>query len=897
MSKRKQSETDVNAELTQQFLFDDAESESADVVTPGTSAEPDDLFYRLEYEADATTESLVVDDAERHLIESDGRDSLQPTLVRASAGTGKTYQLTARYLKVLLQGARPESILATTFTRKAAGEILDRVLGVLAEAASSDDALNSLREQVGIETLPRSVCLKLLVLLMKNIHRLRICTLDSLFTQLARSFPFELGLPLAWRLTDEIEEAWLTERAIDGLINQINPNETRTLLSMLGKGEVRRSIAREIQGVVDDAYSAQCGCGPDVWDRLRVPKAPDSADLTRAAGYLRQADVPQKSLVKKLAAMADAMEAREFQPLQSETLIKNIAVARQSGTEVKFGRSKFPEGIDGSFDVLYAAVRAEALALLAAQNAATGSVLEIYDHQVTQLKLAQRTLGFSDVAERLAGFFKTLDADDLADRIDGAIDHVMLDEFQDTSPVQWQVLRPLAQRAAGGTPDERHAPQSFFCVGDMKQAIYGWRGGVAEIFDAVADQIPGIRETSQEKSYRSSPVIMQVVNEAFANLPRHAIAENPHDSAQKETYEADAVREFTTQFKDHSAAKTELPGYVSFETTGVAGKVDAETKSAMHFRDVALRVQQIHAESPDASIGILTRGNKGVAQMIFLLDSLGLDVSQEGGNPLTDSVAVEVVLSALMMVEHPGDGRWRFHAAASPLSSVLNFDDESNRDSAADQLREWIDDVGLAESIDRLASAMVPACDARDTLRLKQLVQLALQYAPNASPRLRDFVRMVREKRIEKPQVAPIRVMTIHKSKGLEFDIVVLPELDAPLTRSGTRCVADTPVLGDPPSGLSRYLSSKQWHFLSVHWQQVYGKQVAGQTAEALCLLYVAMTRARQALFLLIQPPSKSEFKTKTAASVLYHALQCSKDPTTGNQTLKTYGREDWASV
>ncbi len=145
------------------------------------------------------------------------QQALGPMLVRASAGTGKTYRLTARLLKILLQGAPPETILATTFTRKAAAEILERVLITLAEAADerNDGALEKLRQQVGIPTLPRLVCLQLLTRILRNIHRLRICTLDSLFAQLARSFPLELGLPPTWRLTDEIEETWLRERAVD----------------------------------------------------------------------------------------------------------------------------------------------------------------------------------------------------------------------------------------------------------------------------------------------------------------------------------------------------------------------------------------------------------------------------------------------------------------------------------------------------------------------------------------------------------------------------------------------------------------------------------------------------------------------------------------------------------
>ena len=202
---KKTSTTNINDELTQQFLFDEMAVEVDGLISSGQEAEPDDLFYQLHYEPDLIGESLILNDEERVQIEPSLNEALTPTLVRASAGTGKTYQLSARYLRVLLQGARPETVLATTFTKKAAGEILDRVLGVLAEASTSQAALDDLRDQVAIPTLPQSVCLKLLILLLKNVHRLRICTMDSLFTQLARSFPFELGLPPAWRLTDEIE--------------------------------------------------------------------------------------------------------------------------------------------------------------------------------------------------------------------------------------------------------------------------------------------------------------------------------------------------------------------------------------------------------------------------------------------------------------------------------------------------------------------------------------------------------------------------------------------------------------------------------------------------------------------------------------------------------------------
>jgi ATP-dependent exoDNAse (exonuclease V) beta subunit len=830
---------------------------------------------------------------------------LRPTLVRASAGTGKTYQLTARLLRILLQGASPESILATTFTRKAAGEILSRLLLTLARAADERDdaALEALRQQVGIATLPRSVCLQLLDRLLRNIHRLRICTLDSLFAMLARSFPFELGLPPAWRLTDEIEEQWFRERAVDSVIAMLDPSEMTAVLSMLGKGETRRSIARELLQVVEAAYGCQRQCGPDVWDRLAVPDLPDGSELTRAAGLLRSAQPPQKRLRDKLDALAGQLERREFGSLVNDTVVANIAAARRTGSPLKYYNSAFPRELDPAFDLLYAAVRTTLLSLLRAQNQATGTVLAAYDQHAVQLQQSARAMGFDDVALRLAEHLGSLDERALGDRLDGAIDHVLLDEFQDTSPVQWQVLRPLATRAATAPPAARDAPdkspqdwqleRSFFCVGDTKQAIYGWRGGVAEIFAAVCTQIPGVSEVEQNTSFRSSPVVIDVINATFKNLQRHplAAAAEADDPSDKSMHEARAVRQFARDFPTHKTAKAKLPGYCRMVTARRIGDGDAEARRAACFEDAAQLTAELSRSAGGKSIGVLTRTNRGVAQAIFLLERLGVDVSQEGGNPLTDSAAVELVLSALMMAEHPGDGRWAFHVSASPLGGLPGF--------GPDMVRAMAEDRGIAETVEFLAGKLAGACNRRDTLRLKQLTQLAISYQSRPAPRLRDFVRLVREKRVERPQAARVRVMTVHQAKGLEFDAVVLAELDDPLTRPGGKPVADVAEIGQPPRGLSRYVSSKCWHFLPERWQQAFGAQAAASMTEALCLLYVAMTRARQALYMVVQPRSKKDFDQRSPAALIYHSLACQedpaqKDPTQGGTTLFEVGDPCW---
>ncbi len=854
------------------------------------------------------------------------RGAFEPTLVRASAGTGKTYQLTARLLKILLSGAPPETVLATTFTRKAAGEILTRVLVTLGQAADAEKpmALAALREQVGLPGLPRHVCGSLFHRLLRNIHRLRICTLDSLFSQLARALPFELELPPGWRLTDEVEEVWLRQIAVGNMIDSLKPAEIESLISMLGRGEVKRNIARELITVVETTYTMARQAGIEVWDSIQVPTRPESKLITATAGAFRIAELPQKSLRELLEKMADYLDARDLGALVEQTLLKNIYKSRRLDEDVRFGRSKFPPDLDNGFDILYESVQSEALSLLRSQNHATGGVAVHYDEAISELKQAQRAFAFDDIAVRLAGVFRSLDPETIQRRLDAKIDHLLLDEFQDTAPVQWQVLKVLAQSTvrasktqaeasttAYGTVDPRRS-HSFFCVGDTKQAIYGWRGGVAEIFDAVDSNIAGIVSSSQDKSFRSSSVVLDALTNAFQHLTRHPlaqIAENA-DPADKSCYEGIALQTFSEKFPRHTAARS-LPGFVRFMTGPLVplktNPDDPQAKptkpSAKEITDAlmietAAQIETLHRSAPHLSIGVLTRTNATVAILIDHLEARGVDVSAEGGNPLSDSVAVRWVLSALMMVEHPGDGRWRFHIASSPLAACLPLADDDAPDAAANLLRTMIENRGLPATVLFLCEALRDACDARDGVRLDQLVELATIYRHTARSRLRDFVELVNTKRVQRPRAASVRVMTVHQSKGLEFDAVFLPELHKNLIGQSPQCIADLPDLGAPPIGMSRSVGESQWHYLPERWQRTFGANVTARVTEALCLLYVAMTRARQGLYLLTPPASKPDFNNKSAASLLFHAWNDSADldidPTAGCAVLFQSGDAQW---
>ncbi|WP_417746549.1 UvrD-helicase domain-containing protein [Rosistilla oblonga] len=809
-------------------------------------------------------------------------ERLQPLMIRASAGTGKTYQLTGRLLQILLGGASPDTILATTFTRKAAGEILNRLLVSLARAATDPKALDDLRQQIGDADLSEQRPAPLLHGILKDIHRLRICTLDSLFSQLARSFSFELQLPPGWQLTDEIEESWFVDQAITRMLEQFDETEVESLFHMLSKGQAERNVAMRLQQVVQNNYAGFRRSHRDAWRTLAAVKPPADKAITEAVGVLDGSATGDKRIDNAMRKYGELTLTEQWDAIVEAKLIAAADQSQHSGEPVTYYKKPVPDDLVAAMCVIYAKARHEYVMRLKMQTEATGDLLESYDRNIGSLKQNARRFSFDDVSHQLADWVDRLQDDQrsgdlnrLAMRMDASLDHVLLDEFQDTAPVQWDVLRPFARRASVGAPQ-----RTFFCVGDTKQAIYGWRGGEAKIFDAVQDELPDVVSKPQDTSFRSSPVITDNVTKIFKHLHRHpSFSEREPHPVGDAQWKCHALHEFEDAFHDHHAAFRDRPGYVQL-ATGPQGEGTASEKRALHQRYVAAQVQELAEKIPGKSIGILTRTNQTVGRMIYLLRELGLDVSQEGGNPLIDSAAVEMILSAVRLAEHPGDLRWRFHLANSPLAESLGLTQAIDRKTAygeslrlSGELRDRFEHEGLVATVTELAKTLLPSCGEADRLRLRQLIGLANQYARAPQPRLSAFVELVTKRRVQRPREAQIRVMTIHQAKGLEFDAVILPEMDGNLSKPPQKCVTIAPSPTARATGALRYVKHQAWGLLEDQWQQAFGRSIAAAMTESLCTLYVAVTRPVHALYIYIMPGGKNSMNGKTSAALLYHAL------------------------
>ena len=792
-------------------------------------------------------------------------------VIRASAGTGKTFQLSNRYLNLLATGVDCQEILATTFTKKGAGEILDRIIQRLSRAALSPSHATRLGSELGIP-FEQERAAEVLQKLLRNLHRMEIGTLDSFFNRVARVFSLELGLPPAWDIVDEQQIKSLSRRTIHEMLRK---KDVVNLLPLLTKGDSNRKIATMVQDLVDKMYEIRRDSQAETWHRLQEVKTFLSDDELTSISEKAHAVAFKKgvNLPKHWEVVKQILDDEQWAKLAEQKSVQSVL----DGIN-KYGSSNLPPEIITILQALIPHCRAWITNRLVEQNRATCELLGLYGERQEKIKAEMGQLRFDDVTERLVKFVSLWETDRFSFRLDHQIRHLLLDEFQDTSPTQWSVIEPFAKAVCKKNEPSR----SFFCVGDMKQAIFGWRGGVAEIFDLVENTLEGLEKSDPlTKSYRSSQTVIDTVNEVFLNLP--------HFKCDKDVANR-AVHTWQDWFATHSTAREELAGHVTveyaadakLETRKQGGRTDhlvARERNENVKSAAVQRVLDLHQSLPaDKSIGVLVATNKMVGELIFKLQKAGVQASEEGGTPLTDSAAVELVLSALKLADHPGDSIARFHLSYSPLADRFGLQPETpenqsdNRTAAVEgaaKLRDQLVLEGYGPTIECLARCLVDSCTEREQIRLQHLVRLA--YA-NRSDSQRWAMRPVRfveyirdEVKITDASSARVRVMTIHKSKGLEFDAVVLP-----MTYKTNGWFGHTPALivGRPSptediETVSRHANMHHRKLLPEWMQELFETDQERTIRERMCQLYVAMTRAVHALHLVCSfghmPHDKSE--------------------------------------
>lgn len=793
--------------------------------------------------------------------------------IRASAGSGKTYQLVIRYLRLIAAGAPPANILASTFTRLAAGEMRDRILMRLANAVDDEEKRKELERDLGAGALLKRQVQDMLAALTRQLHRMNVRTLDSFFAGVVRCFAIELNVPAAGDMMDETEAASLRAEALQLMLDENDAQKLIDILRLLTQGSSERSVMTAMDSVVSNLYELYREAGDEPWTTLPRQGKGDGllspAQVADAITALEEFSInpDRRQLTNGWTSDVERARARDW-----EAFVTNGIATKIASGATKYGQSAIPPEMAAAYMPLVNHARADVMNRMADQTAAMRDLLELFCEHYEGLKRRRGAMTFSDVTHAMGRAEELGTMQDIGFRLDGQLHHLLLDEFQDTSIPQWRALEPLAKEIVSNAPPER----TFFCVGDVKQSIYSWRDAAPEVLDELPRLLRGddgttaITERSLAKSYRSSPVIMDAVNRVFESLTTNAALE---------AFPA-AAAQWMTGFSLHATAKDKLNGFV--QLWAVRRAKEDEKQSLVRLKTAADLIADLHRAQPNMEIAVLTRGNKTVARLMFELGRRDVMCSGRGGGPLTDAAAVNAVLDLLQLADHPDDTIAAFNVANSPLGKSIELnrhDDERARRRVAHRARAGLLADGLADTIARWATGILAHCDEREARRLMHLVDLAGQHENRATLRPSDFVDIVEVTNVADPQAARVQVMTIHQSKGLEFDAVVLPELDGKVCELAGRS-GKVAFERESPTGritrISRWMNEKvrAIYPADARMDEMFEGHRLRNVRENLCLLYVAMTRARQGLYMFMDPPAENERTIpKKLSSVLRSAL------------------------
>lgn len=850
---------------------------------------------------------------------------LHNEMILASAGSGKTYQLTNRYIGLMAmqllakQPVTPERIIAVTFTRKAAGEFFDSILEKLAEAAQdpnkaptldTDDILARAVAEMGREEF-----IQLLRVFISRMPRLFLGTLDSFYSNVLRSFPSEFGLAGDFEILDPHLESLARRDVYRSVFQRRFDREEkgdeaqREFLeafrqATFGKEESR--IRRELDQFVSDLHSIYLeasdgdrwgkekaiwpdGCAflgsdadlekdfaklfelfraaddPDggkdapvrvnwkYWEEFRdeAPAHVPGAKLTTRIAYMFRTLLPHWSdLASGHATISFNRKSHEFGPAECAIIVRILQ--HLVGNEIE-ARLRRTHGV--------------------------WHLLHRYESTYAERIRRQGKLTFQDLALLLSGtssngksdapLLSQIPGEDerlrIDYRLDARYDHWLLDEFQDTSALQWKVIANLIDETVQDTSGER----SLFQVGDIKQSIYSWRGGdptlFRDIFNHYNRHEEHIVRRDLDVSWRSGHDVIDPVNQIFGNRAVLEELEIPEAALDQWVW------------NDHQVAPIhkDLTGYTAL-LNPVAPEGE-KPEEADRFALVVEILEQMQPIQRGIECAILVQTNKVGRRLVdYIRAESDIPVMSEADVPIaTDNALNRAVLSYLQLAAHPGDTFSWQHLLLTPFREVIEAEEWTSRQLSA-QIRQQVFEKGfervVRDFIDQLDALPDLELDDFSKSRGEELALSARLFDRDGSRDIDEFLNFARNRTVREPDArSAVQVMTIHKSKGLTFDAVILPDL------GGNALTTARNDIGAKKNARREIawvydLPRKEIYEADETLSAYHAEREAEAAFESLCKLYVAMTRARCANYLITEPRGKSA-KSNNFVKLLETAL------------------------
>ncbi len=854
-------------------------------------------------------------------------DPNRSTWLSANAGSGKTRVLTDRVARLLLGGADPRRILCLTYTKAAAGEMQNRLFSRLGEWAMLDDTrLRQELVRLGVDDPGNlKTARTLFAAAIETPGGLKIQTIHSFCAALLRHYPLEAGVSPRFTEMDDVSDRHLMAEvaeeladrhpeALDGVARFYTGADFDALT-----GEIVRH-ADALRGAPDrsEVFRA-CGIEPDLTEgriEAEVFHGAERALLDTLLDALRSGSPNDVKAADKLSEVSGKPGYADLPTLESCLLTGSGAKEPFTSKAGKFPtqgtRDSLAEiipDLDAFMDRVEAGRRRRKALEAAQKTLALRTFAAAFLPAYETAKHLRGWLSFDDLIRKARDLLRDRAvAAWVLYRLDGGIDHILVDEAQDTSPVQWEVIELLAEEFTAGEGARSNRPRTLFVVGDKKQSIYSFQGADAEGFDRMREHFRerlGAHNPLAERellySFRSSYAVLRAVDKTFEVPGRGGVASDlQHHAYHGELPGRVDVWPLVEPVDKPEADDWESPvdrpspeHHVVTLAQGIACQIAGMLDRGETISDRDKGFRRITA----GDFLILVQGRRGKPsifnEIISALKSRGLPVAGADRLRLRDSLAAKDLLALLSFLALPEDDLSLATALRSPLfgwsegdlfrlahgrEGKFLWESLRNREAEFVETVRVLSDLRKSADFQRpydLLERILVRHGGRDRLLgrlgveaedgIDELLNLALNYERADIPSLTGFLSWLEAEDTEiKRQLEGagdrIRVMTVHGSKGLEAPIVILPH-----TVRRAQGLRGDVVIGD--DGRGYWVTPKDDSPEII--ERAREAATAAEARENERLLYVAMTRARSWLIICgAGKPGETDWHTRVSAGL-----------------------------
>ncbi len=692
--------------------------------------------------------------------------------LKASAGSGKTFSLTVRYITLLLYDAKPEDILTLTFTNKAANEMSERIYNTLLTLGDDEAYLKAISTQANMSTEDILGKKKYLLKKFSN-SSLAIFTIDKFINKILREFCGYVGIMDDFEIKEDDEQKLSLK-----FLKSLDQNQFDTLVDFSLYERKKFNSLFDLFKVLLEKN-----------EKIDIVNIDASLLKLQKEQILKNAYKIKEGILGCEKASNSAIKAVSFENF--DDLFKATWLQKESLSDYTYFKKCSNDTLESVFFKLkedlanYYKLRA---------GYSLSKLYELFimfkDFKLTYNK-SKNYLEFNDISNLVYDLLSNkIDKDFLYFRLDSQYSHILIDEFQDTSLIQYKILEPLIQEILSG--DEKKF-RTFFYVGDTKQSIYRFRGGKRELFDYVAKSNTLLEVEVLNTNFRTSSNILDFVNSLFLNLPNY------------EYYEQQSINK---------------GGYVEV--------IEDESLDDKEFDNIASNIANLMQKGVNSNdIAILTYTNDDVLSLYYYLKNKfpKLKITTEMTSKLINQENVKALINAVKYLY------FKESIYKENLNAIVGNDLTTSFNLKID-----------------LEESSVPYIVKEVATRLKIIDENVIRFieACKQYENIVDFVYEVDrlDVSISNSESSGLQILTVFKSKGLEFNTVIL------LDRIKRKVPDKSSLLFEYDSVNLKniFYKIKGFENYDENYATALKKEKALSLEDEINILYVALTRAKNNL-------------------------------------------------